>query len=357
MSLEPEIAIGAAGAHRGGRFPIATRRGRVGRAAIALVCLILAGTAAAAPPAAEPRLGATIPLDGVRGRIDHLALDQRTGRLFVAALGNDTVEVLDLRGGTPRRTIAGLREPQGVLLLPDRRELYVTNGASGTCDVFDADTLLRQRVIPLSDDADNLRWDPAGATVYVGNGGGALSLIDPARGTVIGRIALPAHPESFQLESTGPRIFVNLPGARRIAVVDRRQRAVVASWPLGDARANYPMALDDGRRRLLVGTRQPPRIEIYDVDAGTRLAAIPSVGDLDDLFLDPRRGRVYAIGGEGRVDVLAAVAGDRYQRVAQIPTRPGARTGLWAPETNQLYVALPRTGQQTAEILVFDLPP
>lgn len=331
-------------------------RGRIGRAAIALLWLILARAAAGAPPAVKPKLLATVPLPDVRGRIDHLALDPQTGRLFVAAVGNDTVEVLDLRGGAPPRTIAGLHEPQGVLVLPARRQLYVTNGGSGVCDVFDADTLVRQHAIRLAADADNLRWDGR-ETVYVANGSGALSFVDPAQASVSGRVALPAHPESFQLESSGPRIFVNVPGARQIAVVDRDRRAVVAAWPLVEARANYPMALDEQRRRLLVGVRQPARVDVYDIDAGRRVAAIPSVGDMDDLFVDAPRGRVYAIGGEGEVDVLALVEGDRYERVAQIPTRAGARTGLWVPESNQLYVALPRAGAQAAEIRLYQLPP
>jgi DNA-binding beta-propeller fold protein YncE len=327
----------------------------------AVLCLALAaiavGAGAAETASAEPRLVATIALPNVRGRIDHLAIDQSGGRLFVAALGNDTVEVLDLRAGAPSRSISGLREPQGVLFLPDRHQLYVANGGDGVCDVFDADTLARVRAIDLSADADNLRWDGRDATVYVANGAGALSRIDAASGVVSARIALAAHPESFQLEEAGPRIFVNLPAARQIAVVDRQRRTVVASWPLVDARANYPMALDEGHRRLLVGTRQPPRLDVYDIDSGTRIAALPSVGDMDDLFVDARRGRVYAIGGEGRADILARAEGDRYQRVAQIPTRAGARTGLWDPDSNRLYVALPRAGQQAAEIRVYDLPP
>jgi DNA-binding beta-propeller fold protein YncE len=272
------------------------------------------------------------------------------------ALGNDTLEVLDLRTGALQRTIAGLHEPQGVLFLPERHELYVTNGGTGVCDVFDADTLARLHAIALGDDADNLRWDGGGATVYVGEGNGALALIDPSRAAVAGRIALPAHPESFQLEQGGPRIFINLPGARQIAVVDRQRRAVVATWSLADARANYPMALDEARRRLYVGLRQPARLDVYDIDAGTRIATVPIVGDVDDLFVDARNGRVYAIGGEGRVDILAA-EGVNYRRVAQIETRAGARTGLWVPESNRLYVALPRTGSHPAEVRVYDVPP
>ena len=326
--------------------------GRGRRARVALNFLLLVPLAAAAP-ALEPKLVATIPLADVRGRIDHLTIDQAGGRLFVAALGNDTVEVLDLNGGPPRR-IGGLHEPQGALFLAPRRQLFVTNGETGACDVFDADTLARVRAISLGDDADNLRWDGK-ATVYVGSGSGALNAIDAATATVAGRIPLPAHPESFQLETSGPRIFVNLPGARQIAVIDRERRAVVATWPLTDAKANYPMALDEPHRRLLVGTRQPARIEVYDIDTGTRVASIPSVGDMDDLFVDAQRGRIYAIGGEGRVDVLSAAAGDRYERVAQIATRSGARTGLWVPESNRLYVAVPRAGQQAAEIRAFDL--
>jgi DNA-binding beta-propeller fold protein YncE len=328
----------------------------MGAALSLAVGVTVAGVARAAPPAGEPSLVATIGMPDVHGRIDHLAIDPAGDRLFVAALGNDTLEVLDLSAGVRQRTIAGLHEPQGVLFLPERHELYVTNGGGGVCDVFDADTLARRHAIALGDDADNLRWDGGGAIVYVGEGSGALSLIDPSGAAVVGRIALPVHPESFQLERAGPRIFVNLPGARRIAVVDRERRAVVATWPLVEARANYPMALDEARRRLFVGLRQPARLDVYDIDAGTRIATVPIVGDVDDLFVDARNGRVYAIGGEGRVDILAAEGGT-YRRAAQIETRAGARTGLWVAESNRLYVALPRTGPHPAEVRVYDIPP
>jgi DNA-binding beta-propeller fold protein YncE len=234
--------------------------------------------------------------------------------------------------------------------------VWVTNGATGACDVFDTGTLTRVRSIALGGDADNLRWDAARGAVYVGSGRGALSVIDPAQGTVIGRVALPAHPEGFQIERDGTRLFVNLPALRQIAVIDRIAATVIATWASAEGQGNYPMAMDERRRRLFVGTRQPPRLEVFDIDSGRVVAAPEAVGDLDDVFVDAQRGRAYAIGGQGRIDIFDTAA-EGYPRLGEISTRAGARTGLWDEASNRLYVALPAVGDAAAEVRVFDLAP
>src|SRR5207247_1893121 len=124
--------------------------------------------AQAAEGPAPLRLVQTIALPGVEGRIDHLALDLDRQRLFVAALGNNTVEVLDLRAGTRLRSIGGLHEPQGIAFVPDSGRLFVASGGTGACDLFDADTLHSIKTVPLGDDADNVRYEAAAKRVYVG---------------------------------------------------------------------------------------------------------------------------------------------------------------------------------------------
>ena len=319
---------------------------------------------AAAPPAAATTAGpdaaqliATIPLPHVHGRIDHLAVDIAGQRLFVAAVGNDTLEVVDLLTGRRNHTLTGLHAPQGVLFVPAQRKLYVTNGGNGRCSVFDADTLQPSGVIDLAADADNIRYDRRRGTLYIGSASGTISAIDAATQTPRGQVPLAGHPESFQLERNGPRIFVNIPQSRQIAVLDRVRHAVLAIWPVVDAAANFPMALAEKRRRLFIGSRRPARLDAYDIESGTRVARVDAVGDMDDLFFDAARQRLYAIGGEGFVDVFSVDAGDRYTRIARLPTRPRARTGLWVPAWGRLYVALPQTGDQDAEIRVYAMPP
>ena len=315
-------------------------------AAAALAACALA--AVADPPPIE--LVDTIALPGVKGRIDHFATDGR--RLFVAALGNDTVEVLDRRDGT-RRSLSGFREPQGLAYVAGTNRIFVANGEDDRVDVLDARTLEPIRHVERMPDADNVRHLAADRAVVVGYGNGELRWLDAASGEPRGGVPLPGHPESFEVEASGHRIFVNVPSARAVVVVDRMKRVEVARWPLEGASGNYPMALDERHGRLFVGTRSPARLLVYDTGSGAIVASVPIGGDVDDLFHDAERERVYAICGAGRIDVIGTGVRDAYRIVASIATARGARTGLFAPAERRLYVAAPATGESPARILVY----
>jgi hypothetical protein len=170
------------------------------------------------------RLAQTIPLPNVEGRIDHLAVDITGQRLFVAALGNNTVEVVDLRSGTWVRSLTGFQEPQGLAFVESLGKLFVSNGGTGAVSSFDGENLQPLGVVKFRDDADNVRYDAANAHLYVGYGDGALGIVDAKEGKQVGEVKLAAHPESLQLETVGTRIFVNVPNADQIAVVDRTAR-------------------------------------------------------------------------------------------------------------------------------------
>jgi hypothetical protein len=298
----------------------------------------------------------TMPLPHVEGRIDHLAVDLHTQRLFVAALGNNTLEVLDLKAGTPLHTVPGLHEPQGVLFLPESNTIVVTNGQTGRCDFFDGTSLQQRQSVTLAGDADNVRYDAATHILYAGYGAGALGLIDVTRAQHLGDIPLQGHPEAFQLEQAGPHIFVNVPSAHHIAVVDREKRAVITTWPLQGAEANFPLALDETHHRLFVGVRTPPMLMVMDTESGKEIARVQSVGDADDLFYDAQHRRIYIAGGAGFLSIVAQEDADHYTPVATIPTASGARTALWVPERGQLLLAVPHRGTQGAEIRVYAVP-
>jgi DNA-binding beta-propeller fold protein YncE len=257
------------------------------------------------------------------------------------------VEVLDIGQNRRERSVRGFHEPQGIGYIGSENRLYVAN-AGGGVDVLDATSFSRVKHVQALDDADNVRYDARAGTVFVGYGSGALRMLDAKNG----EIALAGHPESFQLESNGPRIFVNVPTARHVAVVDRVKRAVVATWPV-PAKANFPMALDEQGRRLFVGARSPALMLVYDIDKGSVVARAQIGGDTDDLFFDARRKLVYVVCGEGRVDVLGQ-QGDKYVLEQSVKTAPRARTGLFVAEENRLYVAAPATGRSPARVLVFE---
>jgi YVTN family beta-propeller protein len=306
------------------------------------------GARAAAPPLAELQ---AISLAGVERRIDHFAVDPTGNRLFVGALGNGTLEVLDVADGKRIASIPGLKEPQGVAYLPSVHRIVVAMRGGGVA-AFDDRSYQPVTTMPGMSDADNLRWDAAAGQLYVGYGEGALGVIDPTSMMRTADIALPGHPESFRLEETGPRIFVNVPRTREILVVDRGQRSILAHIPLGGFGDNYPMSLDEDGHRLFVGVRQPARLLVFDTISNKRIAAVSCVGDTDDLFYDARRQRVYVIGGEGFVDTFDASVSGTYARIGRLATRPGARTGLWSPELDRLFVASPLRGGHQAEVHV-----
>ena len=320
----------------------------------ALIGLVIA-TASLVHAAGEPPLAlvATIPLPDVKGRIDHLDVDVKGHRLFIAALGNNTVEVLDIGANHHAKSIPGFGEPQGLAYVPESNRLYVANGSAGRVEVLDGGSLAPLQRIAKLDDADNVRYDGAQRAVVVGYGKGALRIVRADSAESAGDIPLSGHPESFQLERTGNRAFVNVPSAGHVAVVDRAKREVIATWEVPGARENFPMALDEKGRRLFVGTRSPGMMLVYDTDSGKVIAKLQIGGDTDDIFFDPDRNRVYVICGEGRIDIFRAESGDRYTSEGSIQTAPRARTGLFVPEEGKLYVAAPAIGASAARVLVY----
>jgi YVTN family beta-propeller protein len=302
-------------------------------------------------PAVLRQVG-TIELPGVEGRFDHFAANVKGNRLYVAALGNNSVEVIDTRKGERAGSIKGLRKPTGVAFVPEAGRLVVANGDDGTVRFYDAATLAPAGRIEGLDDADNVRYDARAGRLYAGYGGGALAVIDAAQMQKIGQVKLDGHPESFQLEKDGGRIFVNVPDAKHVAVIDRQKGAVVAKWPLADARANFPMALDEPNHRLFVGCREPATVLVIDTRTGKTVASLPCVGDTDDLFYDAANARLYVSGGEGAISVFQQSGANEYGSPGSVKTAPGARTSFFVPETGMLYLAIPHRDGQRAELRV-----
>src|SRR5438132_4001906 len=166
---------------------------------VVFACFVLLAYSQDNPPL---KLVQTIALPGVEGRIDHLSADVKGHRLFVAALGNNTLEVVDLAQGKRIRSIMGLREPQGVVYIPELDQFVVANGDDGTVRTFDGKSFMTVSSLMLGGDADNVRYDSTGGRLVVGYGAGALGFIDAKSHRVSGTVKLAAHPESFQLEKS-----------------------------------------------------------------------------------------------------------------------------------------------------------
>src|SRR5579875_2893831 len=219
--------------------------------ALLAAVIVLGPTARAAEPM-PLQLETKIPLGPVKGRIDHFAVDPVHQRLFVAELGNDTVGVINIKENKLLGNIAGLREPQGVGYVSSTDTVYVANAGDGAVNLFRGGDFAPAGRIELGEDADDIRVDAQANKVYVGYGGGALAVIDPVSRLKVADIPLMAHPEGFQLDFASGRIFVNVPEANQIAVTNRAAGKQTVTWPLRDAKANFPMALDRDADRVLV---------------------------------------------------------------------------------------------------------
>jgi len=311
--------------------------------------LAAAGSARAAdsPPLV---IESKITLGEVHGRIDHLGVNLKRDRLYVAELGNDSIGVVDLKAGRTLQTVRGLKEPQGIGYEAQTDTLYVANARDGSVHFFKGEDLAPLGSLDLGEDADNVRIDETTHRVWVGYGSGALAVIDPNSRRKIADIALKAHPESFRLAAASPEIYVNVPDAGQIAVVDRNTGKQVATWETDDLRSNYPLALDETEQVLAV-FRHPARLAVFRARDGQRLQALDTCGDSDDLFVDAWRHRVYVTCGEGAIDVFSRDASG-YHHTGRLSTSAGARTSLFVPELDRLYLAVRSAFSTPASIWV-----
>jgi DNA-binding beta-propeller fold protein YncE len=315
---------------------------------IALAVIVLPAPAWGAPLELE----ATISLGQVQGRIDHLAVDVTRQRLYIAELGNDTVGVVDLEHHTVLRTLTGLREPQGLGYEPSTDTLYVANAGDGAVQLFEGADLKPAGRIELGKDADNIRIDSNTHRVIVGYGSGALAVIDPVSRKKVADIKLKGHPESFQLEPDGGQAFVNVPDAHEIAAVNFAQGKQTASWAPGLLLSNYPMSLDQAGKRIHVVFRHPATLAAFDTQSGKKLYSIETCTDSDDVFVDSKRSRVYVSCGAGFIEVVAD-KGTSYAKVARITTVGGARTSLYVPQLDRVFLAVRANGPAPAAVWIF----
>jgi hypothetical protein len=346
---------------------------------VAVPVVLLAGVLCFAKyaPAQDAKpltLTGQIPLPGVKGRIDHFSVDVKGQRLFMAGVGNHSLEVMDLQTGKRVKTISNLAEPQGVYFDPETNHLYVACGLDGVTNIYDGTSFQLVGSMKFPDDADNIRYDARSKSVIVGYAGakelrkrvegtGGLGFIDTTTGKKTRDIVIDAHPESFRLEERGTRLFVNVPDKKEIEVVDLEKGTILAKWPVTTSKNNFPMSLDEAHRRLFVGAWTPPRLLVFDTESGKQVAALPLgeqgvadpsiVGATDDLFYDAARSRIYVLNARGAIDVFRQNDPDHYALVASVPTPLKSQTGLFVTEWGKLFVGVIQEGSKDAEVQIY----
>ncbi len=322
-------------------------------ALIICVCFFFNGCNAQ-PQTNSLKLIVSISLPGVSGRIDHLSFNSKHQLIFVAALGNNTIEVVDLKNKKVVHTIKDLHEPQGVVFIPETNSIFVANGENGECNIFNAETFQKVTTIKLSGDADNVRYDAATNLIYVGYGNGGIAIIDANRMKEVASIKLDGHPESFQLAKKQNRLYINVPDANEIEVADLTTRAIIAKWKNTDASSNFPMALDENNNRLFIGCRSPATLRMINTETGKDITTIKISGDADDVFYNAPDSLVFVSAGRGYIDIFKA-GKSSLKEVNHLETRSGARTSLLLSSENKFLLAVPSRNGNPAALWVYDI--
>jgi len=295
-----------------------------------------------------------INLPGVKGRIDHIAYDSADHLAFIAALGNNTVEVVNIISKQVIHTIKGLHEPQGIAYIPSLKKIVVANGDDGNCIFFEANTFQPTGTVDLKNDADNIRYDASLQLIYVGYNSGAIAVIDPNTMKEINAIKLDGHPESFQLSKKQDRIFVNVPDANEIEVAELSTNKIISKWKNTNASSNFPMALDEKNNRLFVGCRNPARLRIINTETGKDISTVNCSGDADDVFYDSISNLVYVSAGKGFIDVFRANEND-WVHINHVGTKNGARTSLLISSEKKFLLAVPAHAGNNAALWIYNV--
>ncbi|PWU02516.1 MAG: hypothetical protein C5B52_05340 [Bacteroidetes bacterium] len=296
----------------------------------------------------------TITLPGVKGRIDHLDVDLKDQIVYVAALGNNTCKVVDIQNEKVVHTISGLDEPQGVAYIPQQHEIFIANGGNGDCYFYNADNFEKTGTIPLGSDADDVRYDSSDKKIFVGYGSGGIAIIDAVNHKQIADVKLPGHPESFQIDKSLKRLFVNVPDAKTVAVIDLETNKLIAKWPNTKAEANFPMSLDSDRHIVFIGCRHPAKLIAKDGNTGNEIAVASLTGDSDDLYFDDQSKQIIASGGEGYISIFNT-EGKAINQIANIKSRNGARTSLLISPIRVFVVAARSQSGNEAALLVYKI--
>jgi DNA-binding beta-propeller fold protein YncE len=313
------------------------------------------------------RLVQSIPMPNVKGRIDHMDVDVKGKRLFVAGLENGSLEVIDLGAGKWSKSIPGFKKTQGVAYIPSLNKVFVASGDDGMLRVFRGDNLELLDSIKLELGPNRVAYEPHSKILYVGYGGkdagkdyGMVGIIDAKTDKRLGDIKVDAHPAELLLDKSGKTLYVFVSAASKVQVVDIKKREVVSTWPTSSQR-NGDGAFDENTHRLFIGTRTPPQMIVMDSNTGKEVVALPTVEGMDGVYFNAAQKRVYVSGGRdndvGYVFVYQQNDADHYEPIGKTPTRSGAGTSFWSPELNRFYVGAPAHDSEEAAILVFEPQP
>jgi DNA-binding beta-propeller fold protein YncE len=333
---------------------------------VVLLLIVFLALAVNAQERQPLKLVKTTRLPGFTGDFDHFAIDLPGKRLFLTAEDHKTVEVFDLDGNRVH-SISGFGQPHAALFLPDGNQLIVTDGDDfGMVELVDGKNYQILRTIKLPSGVDGAVYNPVDHYYYVESGSDdanvkthVLNIIDTKTFEHVGDITLPGnHSEGMAIDHEGKKLYVNLTGMNQVGVVDLQNRKVVNTWPVPETQTINSLVLDEHNQRLFITGRKPPKLEILNAVDGKAVASFSISGLNDDMWFDGAHKRIYATGTE-TTTVFEQGDADHYKHVADVPTGFRAKTSIFVPELNRLYVAVSGKGKPDAQLAlqVYDVVP
>jgi DNA-binding beta-propeller fold protein YncE len=305
------------------------------------------------------KLVATTPLPGFTGDFDHFAVDLKGKRLFLTAEDHKTVEVFDL-DGKRIKSITGFGEPHAILFLLDVNKFIVTDGDGfGMVELVSGEDYKILSTIKLPPEVDGAKFNPVNNYYYVESGSaekGAkdhkLNIIDTKNFKLVGDITLPGvHSEAMAITADGKKMYVNLSTPKEVGVVDLETRQLTARWPITGAETPNAMALDEPNHRLMIATRTPPKMYVFNTDDGKIITTVPISSFNDDMWFDVARKHIY-LSGSDTATVVEQKDADHYVVIAEVPTGYRAKTSLFVPQINRFYAAISGKGKPNAQLAV-----
>ncbi len=294
----------------------------------------------------------------VQGKFDHLGIDLRGRRLFAAAESAHQVLVFDLGSGKFLRAIQGIEIPHAIFVREDLDRIYITDGGAGALKIYDGKTYKLLKTVPLKVDADSIGYDPVTHFLYIDNGGGdahesfsMLSVVDTTKGEKVADIKIDGETlEAMALERSSGKMYVNNAAKNQVAVVDRKTRTLLASWPVTLGKRNVSIAFDEANHRLFVACRSGA-IVVFDTRTGKELQSLDIGKGVDDLAFDPASKRLYApCGADGLIYVYRQQDPDHYHLLGKVSSGPGGKNGLLSQQLRRYFVLVPPQGSTVGTV-------
>lgn len=348
-----------------------------------------------------------IVLQNISGRLGHMAYNEKQGVVYLAALSNNTMEVVDLQNKKTIRSVKSLRQPIDVEYISNIDLVFVACLGDGLCRAFNTNTFKEETSFRFDNNVSLVRYSPAFQILYIGYGEGAIALIDGNTLKYKTTIKLPVHPEAMVIDENTAQMFVNLPKSREIGIIDLKNNILSRSFSMANVAENYPVAYDKTNKRLFVGCRKPAKLIVVNSEKGNKIAEVDIDGDVNVLYYDEARKQIYATCGDGYLHVIKqefkevkqqiqenkpvttqqsknsgktsaknqktskqpqkkpaakpsqpqyrTVVQDSYTSVSRIFTGNGARTSLYVPALSQIVVASPAGTGKEAQLLIYQV--